>query len=150
MLYTVGEMAKKLNVSPSTLRYYDKEGLLPFVERSVGGIRMFKKSDFEWLSIIECLKQTGMPIKEIKSFIDWCIEGDSTIQQHLELIEQQRDIMMKMISEMEETLKMLDYKKWYYETAKSASTCSIHQKLQKKDIPTEFWAMREKAKGLLL
>lgn len=86
MFYSVGEMAKKLNVEPSTLRYYDKEGLLPFVERSSGGIRMFQDSDFEWLSIIECLKKTGMPIKEIKHFIDWCIEGDSTIDQRLALI----------------------------------------------------------------
>ena len=71
MLYTVGEMAKRLQVAPSTLRYYDKEGLLPFLERSNGGIRMFRESDFEWLSIIACLKQTGMPIKDIKTFIDW-------------------------------------------------------------------------------
>ena len=67
MAYTVGEMAKILHVAPSTLRYYDKEGLLPFVERSSGGIRLFKESDFEWLSMIECMKQTGMPIKEIKA-----------------------------------------------------------------------------------
>lgn len=57
MLYTVSEMAKRLGVAPSTLRYYDKEGLLPFIERSDGGIRMFKDTDFEWLSIIECLKK---------------------------------------------------------------------------------------------
>lgn len=49
MVYTVGEMAKLLEVPASTLRYYDKEGLLPFVERSSGGIRMFQESDFEWL-----------------------------------------------------------------------------------------------------
>ena len=83
MFYTIGEMAKKMGVAPSTLRYYDKEGLLPFVERSGGGIRMFKDEDIEWLSIIECLKKTGMPIKEIKQFIDWCIEGDSTIDKRL-------------------------------------------------------------------
>ena len=59
MLYTVGEIAKKIGVAPSTLRYYDKEGLLPFVERSDGGIRMFKDADLEWLSIIECLKKNG-------------------------------------------------------------------------------------------
>lgn len=52
MFYTIGEMAKKMGVAPSTLRYYDKEGLLPFVERSGGGIRMFKGEDIEWLSII--------------------------------------------------------------------------------------------------
>ena len=66
MTYTVGEIAKKLNVAPSTLRYYDKEGLLPFVERSVGGIRVFHDEDMDWLELIECMKHTGMPIKEIK------------------------------------------------------------------------------------
>ena len=65
MTYTVGEIAKKLNVAPSTLRYYDKEGLLPFVERSVGGIRVFHDEDMDWLELIECMKHTGMPIKEI-------------------------------------------------------------------------------------
>ena len=64
MFYTVGEMAKKLNLAPSTLRYYDKEGLLPFVERSGGGIRMFKDSDFEWLAIIECLKKPECRLKK--------------------------------------------------------------------------------------
>ena len=52
MIYTVGKMAQKLGVPASTLRYYDKEGLLPFVERSSGGIRMFRKTDFEWLQVI--------------------------------------------------------------------------------------------------
>lgn len=52
MIYTVGEMAQKLGVPASTLRYYDKERLLPFVERSSGGIRMFRKTDFEWLQVI--------------------------------------------------------------------------------------------------
>lgn len=105
MLYTVGEMAKKLNVAPSTLRYYDKEGLLPFVERSDGGIRMFKDEDFEWLHIIECLKKTGMSIKDIKTFIDWCIEGDSTIEQRLQLIDRQREAVQSQITQMQETLR---------------------------------------------
>lgn len=90
-------MAKKMGVTPSILRYYDKEGLLPFVERSGGGIRMFKDEDIEWLSIIECLKKTGMPIKEIKRFIDWCIEGDSTINKRLELIDRQRERVHEQI-----------------------------------------------------
>lgn len=55
MVYTVGEMAKLLDIPASTLRYYDKEGLLPFVERSSGGIRLFRKSDFEWLQVIGCM-----------------------------------------------------------------------------------------------
>lgn len=55
-----------MGVAPSTLRYYDKEGLLPFVERSGGGIRMFKDEDIEWLSIIECLKKDGYAHKRDK------------------------------------------------------------------------------------
>ena len=100
MQYTVGEMAKRLHVAPSTLRYYDKEGLLPFLERSSGGIRIFQDSDFEWLSIISCLKQTGMPIKDIKAFIDWCIEGDATIPQRLGLIDQQRQRVLEQIEQL--------------------------------------------------
>lgn len=138
MLYTVGEMAKKLNVAPSTLSYYDKEGLLPFVERSDGGIRMFKDEDFEWLHIIECLKKTGMSIKDIKTFIDWCIEGDSTIEQRLQLIDRQREAVQSQITQMQETLKTLDYKHWYYETAKAAGTCKIHETMKPEDIPKEF------------
>ena len=79
MRYTVGEMAKKLGVAPSALRYYEKEGLLPFVERSEGGIRVFRDSDYEWLKIISCLKKTGMQIKDIRSFIHLCMRGDETI-----------------------------------------------------------------------
>ncbi len=60
MIYTVGEMAQKLGVPASTLRYYDKEGLLPFVERSSGGIRMFRENDFEWLQVIRCMKSRNV------------------------------------------------------------------------------------------
>ena len=81
MFYTIGEMAKIVNIAPSTLRYYDKEGLLPFVERTETGIRMFKDSDYEWLCVIDCLKNTGMGIKDIKKFIDMVIAGDATIKE---------------------------------------------------------------------
>ena len=64
-MYTVGEMAKMLGVPASTLRYYDKERLLPFVGRSAGGIRMFRESDLEWLRIIGCMKKAGMSIRDI-------------------------------------------------------------------------------------
>ncbi|MDE6064397.1 MAG: MerR family transcriptional regulator, partial [Lachnospiraceae bacterium] len=112
MFYTVGEMAKKLQIAPSTLRYYDKEGLLPFVERSDSGIRMFQESDFEWLALIECLKKTGMSIKDIKSFVDLCVEGDASIDRRLELIKKQRQAVLGQIEQLKETIKVLDYKCW--------------------------------------
>ena len=78
MVFTVGEMAKLLGVPTSTLRYYDKEGLLPFVERSPGGMRLFQEKDYEWLQVIECLKKTGMPLKDIRVYVDMAMRGDST------------------------------------------------------------------------
>lgn len=147
MLYTVGEISKRVSIAPSTLRYYDKEGLLPFVERSKSGIRMFKDSDLEWLSIIECLKKTGMPIKEIKKFVDWCIEGDSTIEQRLELIDRRKEAVLKQIEQLKQPLDTLNYKHWYYETAKEAGTCDVHKTLKDEDIPEEILAIRERLRN---
>ena len=128
MYYTVGEMAKKLEIAPSTLRYYDKEGLLPFVERSEGGIRRFQESDFEWLALIGCLKKTGMSIKDIKSLVDLCVEGDASIGRRLELVRKQKQAVLRQIEQLKETLKVLDYKCWYYEEAQKAGTCAVHGK----------------------
>ena len=106
-MYTIGEMARMLHIAPSTLRYDDKEGLLPFVERSGSGIRRFKDSDLPWLSMISCLKQTGMPIKEIKTFIDLCRTGDETIHARLELIRRQQAVVADQIAQLQATQQML-------------------------------------------
>ena len=90
MEYSIGEAAKALNLSASTLRYYDKEGLMPFVERKASGIRVFKNDDIGALRIIGCLKNTGMPIKDIKRFIDLTLLGDESIDERLDIILKQR------------------------------------------------------------
>ena len=138
MIYTVGEIAKKLNVAASTLRYYDKEGLLPFIERSSGGIRMFKENDFSWLQLIGCLKKTGMSIKHIKHFMDCCMEGESKIDERLSIIKSQRDDVIKQTEELQEMLDMLNYKCWYYETAKEAGTCTVHDDIQTENVPKKY------------
>lgn len=136
-------MAKILHVAPSTLRYYDKEGLLPFVERSGGGIRLFKDSDFEWLSMIECMKQTGM----LMTFIDLCMAGDSTISERLNLIRRQQEVVHAQMAQLQSTLDMLDYKEWYYLTAQQAGTCAIHATLPEAEIPEKFRSIRQRTKG---
>ena len=117
MLYTVGEMARFLNISASTLRYYDKEGLLPFVERSNSGIRMFSDKDYEWLKIIECLKKSGLSIKEIRSYIDMTKRGDDSLEERLQLFEERKKDVERQMKELQETLDLLKYKCWYYEMA---------------------------------
>ena len=147
MLYTVGEMAKRLGIAPSTLRYYDKEGLLPFVERSGSGIRMFKDSDYEWLQIIECLKKTGMQLKDIRVFVEMAMEGDDTIEPRLALIRQQREAVLAQIEALLETLRTLDFKCWYYETAKAAGTTDVPREMPLDQLPEELRAVRLKLRG---
>jgi len=138
MLYTIGEMAKVLGISASTLRYYDQEGLLPFIERSSGGIRMFTDQDYEGLKVICYLKKSGLSIKEIKSFVDMAHKGDKTLSDRLTLFQNRRDAVQKQLEDMRETLALLDYKCWYYERAiKDGTEAKVHA-LSLEETPQEY------------
>lgn len=138
MTYTVGEMAKLLGVPSSTLRYYDKEGLLPFVERSSSGIRMFHEKDYEWLQMIGCLKKAGMSLKDIRQYIHLAMEGDSTIEERLQLFYRQRELLQAQMEALQRTMDVLDYKCWYYETAKEAGTVQVPQSMSVDELPPQF------------
>ena len=149
MLYTVGEMAKVLGIPASTLRYYDKEGLLPFVERSSGGIRMFTEKDYEWLKVIECLKESGLSIKDIKSFIGMAKRGDeSSLTERLTLFQSRRNAVKKQLKKMQETLELLEFKCWYYEQAIQDGTEERVRSLSLDEIPGEYKNIREKMKTI--
>lgn len=143
-MYTIGQMAKKMGVAPSTLRYYDKEGLLPFVRRTDGGIRVFDDSDYAFLKIIHCLKITGMQIKDIQAFISLCIAGDETIDQRLDLFQKRREAVERQIAELQETLTIIDYKVWYYETAKAHNGTDYPENLPDVAIPENLRSARSK------
>ena len=115
-MYTIGQVAEMFGLPISTLRYYDKQGLFPNMER-VSGIRRFSEQEIEALRVIECLKKAGMEIRDIKQFIDWCKEGPATYPQRKELFETQKAHMEEEITRMNCTLDMLKFKCWYYEQA---------------------------------
>ena len=148
MMYTVGEMAKILGVPASTLRYYDKEGLLPFVERTSGGIRMFREQDYEWLKIIECMKKAGMPIKDIKAYIELALEGDTTIHERLELFRKQKQVLEEQMRSMQHTLDVLEYKCWYYETAESAGTVDALKNIPIEKVPPKYRKIKKELSGV--
>jgi DNA-binding transcriptional MerR regulator len=125
--YSIGEVAKELDLTVYTLRYYDKEGLMPFVERTPSGTRVFKDSDIEALKIVECLKSTGMPIKEIKTFFEWCSEGDSTLKQRYEMFMERKAIVEAQMEELKKTMELIEHKCRYYNTAIVAGTEDIHK-----------------------
>lgn len=116
-----------MNLTVYTLRYYDKEGLMPFVERTHSGNRLFKESDLSALKVIECLKATGMPIKEIKNFIDWCSEGDATLQQRYDMFLERRANVEAQMEELRKTMEVIEHKCLYYKTALEAGTEDIHK-----------------------
>lgn len=148
MLYTIGEMAKQLGVAPSTLRYYDKEGLLPFVGRSEGGMRLFKESDYEFLKIIECLKATGMQLKDIKTFIFLVLEGDRSIDERLALFNKQKNAVEQQLKALQETLDTVTFKCWYYETAKLAGTTDVPDHMGDDEVPENLREVRRRLKNL--
>ena len=117
MNYTIGELSKIMNVSIHTLRYYDNEGLLPFVQRKPNGQRIFTHRDLIFLNTIECLKSTGMPLKEIKQYIEWCIEGMPTVPQRYELFLERKAIVEEQIAQMQKILATINYKCDFYKKA---------------------------------
>lgn len=134
MEYSIGEVAEKFNLSISQIRYYDKEGLLPSIKR-VNGIRKFTDQDFEVIFIIECLKDAGLSIKEIKQFIEWTKMGDSTIDLRLDFFKTHEKKIKDQIAELERTLKMVQYKCWYYQTAKNLGSVEKLEKMKSSITP---------------
>ena len=147
MAYTVGEMARRLGLPASTLRYYDKEGLLPFVGRSSGGIRVFTEKDFEWLRIIECLKKTGMSLKDIREYIELAMQGDETIARRLELFRKQRTVLEARMAELQQTMDALDYKCWFYETAAARGSTEGISDLPDEALPEALRPVRERLRA---
>lgn len=115
-MYTIGQVSDMFHLPISTLRYYDKEGLFPDMVRS-SGIRRFSEKEIEALRVIECLKRSGMEIKDIKQFMEWCSEGSFTYPQRRELFLKQKEAVEAEIRRMEKVLDMIRFKCWYYEQA---------------------------------
>ncbi|MFE3894049.1 MULTISPECIES: MerR family transcriptional regulator [unclassified Priestia] len=110
MNYTIGKIAKMNHLSISQLRYYDNQGLFPFLKRTEKGNRVFDEDALKFLDIILCLKNTGMPIRDIKQFVDWSMNGNDTISQRLEMMKQQEIKVIKQIRDTEENLKKIQGK----------------------------------------
>ncbi|MDO5520848.1 MAG: MerR family transcriptional regulator [bacterium] len=120
--YSIGEVGKLLNLTSYTLRYYEKEGLLPNIQRSESGIRRFTEADLGFLRVINCLKATGMPIKDIKQFIDWCDQGDATLKDRYDMFLERKETVQRQINELEKVMDVIDYKCDYYRSALETST----------------------------
>lgn len=137
-MYSIGEVAKILNLSISTIRYYDKEGLLLDLERDKSGIRVFNDKNIEALRLIECLKKSGLQIKDIKEFMYWCSLGISTISKRKEMFFKQKENILNKIKELEKALNMIEYKCWYYSEAENDGNELRVKNITIKDMPKKI------------
>ena len=138
-MYTIGQVAEMFHLPISTLRYYDKEGLFPNLERK-GNIRQFSDTEIEAIRVIECLKKSGLEIKDIKQFMQWCVEGASTYPQRKALFERQRETLEAEIAHMNQVLDMLKFKCWYYEQATQDGSEDRVQRMIPDHLPEEIRA----------
>ncbi|MDR2515049.1 MAG: MerR family transcriptional regulator [Christensenellaceae bacterium] len=107
---TIKQVAERTNLKPHVLRFYEKEGLLPEVERSQSGIRRYGENDLEWLSLICCLKNTGMSIKQIKEFVELSQRGGETLRARCEILREHKKSVERQIEEMRGHLEKVNDK----------------------------------------
>lgn len=114
MEYTIKQVSEKTKLKAHVLRYYEKEGLLPGVSRSESGIRRYSEDDLEWLSLIRCLKNTGMAIKQIREFVELSMKGKETLKQRCEMLAEHKKEVEVQIEEMQKHLRKVEHKIQYF------------------------------------
>ena len=113
-MYTIKEVAEKMDISEHTLRFWAKSGFFPFVKRNQNNIRQFSDNDLEWVKIVKCLRSVGTENKAIKRYIDLCIVGDSTIEERYKIILGTKEKALMQMDELKKQLAILEYKENFY------------------------------------
>ena len=145
-MYTIGQVSEMFHIPVSTLRYYDKEGLFPGLERA-SGIRRFGDAELEALRGIDCLKKSGLEIKDIRQFMQWCCEGSGTYGKRRELFERQRRVVEQQLRQMEKTLSMIRFKCWYYEQALQDGSEERVTRMMPDHLPAEIQKLYDDARS---
>ena len=145
-MYTIGQVSEQFGLPISTLRYYDKEGLFPHMER-VSGMRRFGERELEALHVIECLKASGLEIRDIRQFMQWCTEGASSYPKRRQLLERQKETLEAQMDDLRRSLAMLQFKCWYYEQAMRDGGEERIQAMLPDKLPPEVQVLYDLAHG---
>ncbi len=113
-MYTIKEVAEKMDISEHTLRFWAKSGFFPFLTRNDNNVRMFSENDLNWVRIVKCLRSVGTQTKDVKRYIDLCIIGDSTIKERYQIILDTKAKALEQMDELKKQLELLDYKENFY------------------------------------
>lgn len=114
---TISEVSKRCNISPDTLRYYEKEGLIPYVNRTEGGMRNYTEEDCARIGFVKCMRSAGLSIEVLQKYFELFKRGKSTLKARRELLATERKALQERFVELQDTLKRLDYKISVYDQA---------------------------------
>lgn len=106
---TISEIAKKYDLTPDTLRYYERIGLIPPVPRNASGLRDYDEESCNWVEFIKCMRSAGLPIEVLIDYVQLFRKGDSTVPARKEILIEQRELLRAKIEELQKTLARLDY-----------------------------------------
>ena len=115
MSYSIKEVSEKTGITAHVLRYYEKEGVLPRIGRSQGGSRRYTDEDIDLLGLIGCLKNTGMPLKDIRTVVQLREEGPGTLRQRRDILSAQRANVLERMEEMKRNYEKVTKKLAYYD-----------------------------------
>ncbi|MDO4398218.1 MAG: MerR family transcriptional regulator [Oscillospiraceae bacterium] len=125
---TIKEVSEKYGISSDTLRYYERVGMIPPVERTEGGIRNYGEDDIKWVELVLCMRSAGLPIEAIIEYVRLSRLGDSTFKARLELLSEQREALISQKEKIDEMLSRLNYKISKYEEAVKTGKISWDEK----------------------
>jgi len=114
MRYSISDVAKEFEITTSTIRWYEKQGLIPPIKRDENGRRYYDEADLDWFSVVMCMKGTNMSIEDIRKFAELNAMGDSTLQERLDMVKLQKEKTINKIHELEEYMKTIDFKIMYF------------------------------------
>lgn len=126
MSYTIQEVSEITGLSAHTLRYYDREGVMPFLRRDKQGNRIFEKRDLQWLQVVRCMKIAGFTLADMREYANMVKQGDESLPARLALFDQRRGEVLRKMEELQAALDAINYKCWYYQTAVEAGTEQVH------------------------
>lgn len=149
MPYTIKEMSELTGLPASTLRYYDKEGLLPSLRRNNNNVRMFTDDDYHTLRLIECLKKSGLLLREIREYMNMARKGKDTLEGRRNIFYRRRDILKDEMKNLQKILRVIEYKCWYYDTACESGNEESVKNMNLSDVPEEHRHAREILRGTI-
>lgn len=106
----ISTVSEKTDLSTDTLRYYEKVGLIPPVNRTLSGLRDYGEADLQWIEYIKCMRSAGISIEQLVKYVELFQGGDKTIEARKAILREQRETLAAKIAELQQTLAMLDYK----------------------------------------